>query len=353
MKGKTFESKRFCLLLSLLVIALIFTIILSVTIGSVKIDAIEVWKVIYGKLFNENSLNNIEGSVIQIVWQVRLPRVLLGVLIGAGLAVVGVAMQALVQNPLADPYILGVSSGASLGATLFALTGLGASFWGLGIQSFAFVGSVAASMIVYYVAKLGGRQTPLKFVLAGTAIGSICSSITSFITMTSSDREGIRTVMFWLMGSLNGVKWDDLTLPALAILIGIIILIYQYRNLNLLIMGEETAITLGVDLELIRKMLMILTSLITAVMVCTAGTIGFVGIMIPHIVRITVGANHKKVLPISALVGAIFLVWADVLARSIYGGQEIPIGVITSIIGAPWFLWLMIRGSGTFGGAKK
>lgn len=347
------EDDFFYSLIILLSVILLFTIIFAVTFGSVKIQPSEVWGIIVNKIkeFSSNSMEN--APLYQIVWNVRLPRVLLGVVVGAGLAVVGVAMQALVQNPLADPYILGVSSGASVGATLFVLTGVFASFGSLGISFFAFFGALASSSLVYFVSKIGGRATPLKFVLAGTAIGSLFSSLTSFIVLRSPNVEGVKSVMFWLMGSLAGAKWQDLRLPTLAVLIGIIILILQYRNLNILLMGDDTATTLGVNLAVTRKILMIFTSILTAIIVCISGTIGFVGIMIPHIVRYMVGSNHKKLLPVSALVGSIFLVWADVIARTIGSPGEIPIGIITSLIGAPFFLWLMVKGSNSFGGSKR
>lgn len=331
-------------------VILIFSIILSVTFGSVQIHPIDVFEIIKSNLLGLESI--LPESMNEIVWGIRLPRVLMGAIVGAGLGVIGVCMQSLVQNPIADPYILGISSGASLGATLYILTGLPMMFSGLGIKGFAFIGSITSTIIVYNISKLGGKPTPVKFILAGTAISAIFSSITNLIVMRSDNKEGIKDVMFWTMGRLSGARWDDLLLITIIVGAGIILLMYQYRNMNVLLMGDESATTLGLKIDYVRKFLMIISSLLTAVIVCVAGSIGFVGIMIPHIVRYLVGSNHKRLLPMTALVGAIFLIWADVLARTIAIPEEIPIGIITSITGAPFFLYLMVKKSGTFGGSK-
>lgn len=274
-----------------------------------------------------------------------MPRVLLGAFAGMALAMVGVIMQATIQNPLGDPYILGLSSGASLGATFSILIGFSGVLSSFGAPLGAFLGALIASIFVYFLAKIGGRITPFKMILAGMVISSICSSLTSLIIFLSKDNEGIRTVNFWMMGSLAGAEWSNIVLP---IAISVILLIYfftQYRNLNLMVLGDETSITLGLNIEKHRKIYMILSSLITGVIVSVCGTIGFVGIMIPHIVRLIFGTDHKTLLPFSALVGAIFLIWADVIARCAITNMELPIGIITSVIGAPFLLWLMVKGT--------
>ena len=275
-----------------------------------------------------------------------MPRVLLGAFAGMALAMVGVIMQATIQNPLGDPYILGLSSGASLGATFSILIGFSGVLSSFGAPLGAFLGALIASIFVYFLAKIGGRITPFKMILAGMVISSICSSLTSLIIFLSKDNEGIRTVNFWMMGSLAGAEWSNIVLPIAISVIPLIYFFTQYRNLNLMVLGDETSITLGLNIEKHRKIYMILSSLITGVIVSVCGTIGFVGIMIPHIVRLIFGTDHKTLLPFSALVGAIFLIWADVIARCAITNMELPIGIITSVIGAPFLLWLMVKGTG-------
>ena len=275
-----------------------------------------------------------------------MPRVLLGAFAGMALAMVGVIMQATIQNPLGDPYILGLSSGASLGATFSILIGFSGVLSSFGAPLGAFLGALMASIFVYFLAKIGGRITPFKMILAGMVISSICSSLTSLIIFLSKDNEGIRTVNFWMMGSLAGAQWSNIVLPIAISVIPLIYFFTQYRNLNLMVLGDETSITLGLNIEKHRKIYMILSSLITGVIVSVCGTIGFVGIMIPHIVRLIFGTDHKTLLPFSALVGAIFLIWADVIARCAITNMELPIGIITSVIGAPFLLWLMVKGTG-------
>lgn len=342
------EEKSLLLYISIFSVLLFCSIILGVTFGSVNIHPVDVFEIIKSKILGATSL--LPEHMNEIVWGIRLPRVLLGAVVGAGLGVIGVCMQSLVQNPIADPYVLGISSGASLGATLYILTGLPSILAGIGLRGFAFAGAITSTILVYTISKIGGKPTPIKFILSGTAISAIFSSITNLIVLRSDNQEGMKDVMFWTMGRLSGARWQDLGFVTLIILLGIIVLIYQYRSLNVLLMGDESATTLGLNINFIRKFLMVFSSLLTAVIVCVSGSIGFVGIMIPHIVRYIVGSNHKYLLPITALGGAIFLIWADVLARTIATPEEIPIGIITSIIGAPFFLYLMIKKSGSFGG---
>lgn len=333
----------------LLVILFILSIILGISFGAVDIPPYDVHRVFLYKVFgikigNLGALLN--STVFDIIWEVRMPRVILGAFTGMSLAVVGVIMQATIQNPLGDPYILGLSSGASLGATFSILVGFSGVLSSFGVGLGAFLGALMASILVYFLAKIGGRITPFKMILAGMVISSICSSLTSLIIFLSKDNEGIRTVNFWMMGSLAGAEWSNIAIPIVVSIIPLIYFFTQYRNLNLMVLGDETSITLGLNVEKHRKIYMILSSLVTGVIVSVCGTIGFVGIMIPHIVRLIFGTDHKILLPFSALLGAIFLIWADVIARCAVSNMELPIGIITSVIGAPFLLWLMIKGNG-------
>ncbi len=333
----------------LLILLFITSIILGISFGAVDIPPYDVYRVFLYKVFGikiGNLDEILNSTVFDIIWGVRMPRVLLGAFAGMALAMVGVIMQATIQNPLGDPYILGLSSGASLGATFSILIGFSGVLSSFGAPLGAFLGALMASIFVYFLARIGGRITPFKMILAGMVISSICSSLTSLIIFLSKDNEGIRTVNFWMMGSLAGAEWSNIVLPIAISVIPLIYFFTQYRNLNLMVLGDETSITLGLNIEKHRKIYMILSSLITGVIVSVCGTIGFVGIMIPHIVRLIFGTDHKTLLPFSALVGAIFLIWADVIARCAITNMELPIGIITSVIGAPFLLWLMVKGTG-------
>ncbi|MBO3340025.1 FecCD family ABC transporter permease [Clostridium perfringens] len=333
----------------LLILLFISSIILGISFGAVDIPPYDVYRVFLYKVFGIKigNLDEILNSTLfDKIWGVRMPRVLLGAFAGMALAMVGVIMQATIQNPLGDPYILGLSSGASLGATFSILIGFSGVLSSFGAPLGAFLGALMASIFVYFLAKIGGRITPFKMILAGMVISSICSSLTSLIIFLSKDNEGIRTVNFWMMGSLAGAQWSNIVLPIAISVIPLIYFFTQYRNLNLMVLGDEASITLGLNIEKHRKIYMILSSLIAGVIVSVCGTIGFVGIMIPHIVRLIFGTDHKTLLPFSALVGAIFLIWADVIARCAITNMELPIGIITSVIGAPFLLWLMVKGTG-------
>lgn len=334
------EHVRFWGIVFGLVGLLLASVTLAVVTGPVPIPPMRVWEITWAQI---TGLGRGEWSEAQanIVWLIRMPRVLIAVCVGGGLAVVGVTMQAVVRNPLADPYILGISSGASVGAVLV-----------LGLGFFAFAGSYAVSFgaflfalltfaIVFMLAQSGGRLSPMRLILAGVACSYVFSGLTSFITLTSDNRELAQQVLAWLLGSLAGTRWIDLTLPAAVLLAGALLLILHARGLNALIVGDETAATLGIHVVEFRRQLFLVMSLLTGVMVATSGAIGFVGLMIPHIVRMWVGTDHRRVLPVAALTGAIFLIWVDVVARTAFAPEELPVGVITSLLGGPFFVWLL------------
>lgn len=344
----SFRNNKKILIAILLVLLFILSIILGISFGAVDIPPYDVYGVFLYKIFGikiGNLDEILNGTIYDIIWGVRMPRVILGAFAGMALAIVGVIMQATIQNPLGDPYILGLSSGASLGATFSILVGFSGVLSRFGVPFGAFLGALVASIFVYFLARIGGRITPFKMILSGMIISSICSSLTSLIIFLSKDNEGIRTVNFWMMGSLAGADWNNIIIPIVISAIPIVYFLTQYRNLNLMILGDETSITLGLNVEKHRKIYMILSSLVTGVIVSVCGTIGFIGILIPHIVRLIFGTDHKTLLPFSALVGAIFLIWADVVSRCAISNMELPIGIITSIIGAPFLLWLMINGN--------
>lgn len=345
----------------------VLSILLAVTIGAVKISLQDVYRIVLyqvthfriGSLEIGIQIGDLDflskGTVYEIVWNVRMPRVIMGAVIGVLLAMCGVVMQATVQNPLADPYILGISSGASLGATFSIMIGASTVFTGvlatMGIAFWAFAGALGAMILVMILANIGGgRITSAKLVLAGSVVGSLCSSFTNMMIYIGNDAENMKTVSYWLLGSMTSARWEKLWLSGACLVLGLTYFLTQTRTLNTLLLGDEAAITLGVDLSKRRKVYMAMTSLLSAVAVCTCGIVGFVGLMIPHIVRGFVGSDHRFLLPMAALSGGIFLIWADVIARVIIANTEIPIGVITSAIGAPIFVYMMVKKSYGFGG---
>ena len=348
MLGAAWDSRtksRF--LLAGLLIVLVLSVTFAVTVGPIYISAATVWKIIGSHVLGI-AQGDWSAGQDNIVWLIRLPRVLLAGIVGAGLAVVGVTMQATVRNPLADPYILGTSSGASLGAV--AVIVLGYNFiapYSLSVT--AFIGALASFVIVFLMAQTGGRVSATRLILAGVATAYILTAVTSFILFIGEDR-AIRVVLFWMLGTLAGAKWEFLTLPAGALAAGIIVLIFQSRSMNAMLAGEETATALGVDTQAFRRQLLVITALLTGVMVAVSGAVGFVGLMMPHITRLIVGSDHRKVLPAAALFGAIFLIWVDVAARMIVRPQELPLSVVTALLGAPFFLWLLRWRRNAFGG---
>lgn len=332
---------------------LVFSLLAAVTFGSTDIPISDVYGVISRKLYHLVFLGDSgwgDGSLFRAVWYIRLPRLVLAMAIGAGLATCGVVMQAIVKNPLADPYVLGISSGASLGATSAILLGVGAAFGSNSVGVMAFLGAFVVSLAVVGLANIGGRANSVKLLLAGTALSSVCSAFSNFIVYIAHDREGIQTVTYWMMGALGGATWEIDGTVLLVVLAGIVFFLTQYRTLNLMLLGDETSITLGTDLHKWRQLYLLVCAAIVGFSVYAAGMIGFVGLVIPHVVRMLYGTDHKRLLPISALVGAIFLIWADVACRTILPGQELPIGILTSMIGAPCFIYLMARKRYGFGG---
>ncbi|MEU4949407.1 FecCD family ABC transporter permease [Streptomyces lavendulae] len=289
------------------------------------------------------------GAFASIVWDVRMPRVLLGAVVGAGLAVTGTVLQALVRNQLADPFLLGASSGASAGAVLVIVFGTAAgagavgALGGAGVPLAAFAGSMAALVTVYALARRGATMTTGRLILAGVAVQYVLSALTSLVLVLSASPDQMRSVLFWTLGGLGGARWSELALPAAALFVGTGVLVTLARPLDLLLAGEEGAHTLGLDTGRFRAAAFVLTSLVIGVLVASSGAIGFVGLMVPHAARMVVGAGHRALLPVAALGGAVFLTLADLLARTAAAPEEIPVGVVTALVGGPFFLWMLRR----------
>lgn len=328
--------------LIVLAVLLVVSATAGLAVGSVQVPPGQVWGIVTHALGADWTQPDWSRARETIVLDVRAPRVLLGAVTGAGLAVVGTAMQALVRNPLAEPYLLGVSSGASLGAVSVIV--FGASLFGpVSLSAAAFVGALGALLLVYATARTGGRITSVRLVLSGVAIAAVLTALLDLLLLTTDRGNEARAVLAWTLGGLGGVNWGTLWLPSAALLVGIAVLMVQARNLNLLLAGEEPATTMGLDVARFRARMFVLLSLVTGVLVAAAGPIGFVGLMMPHIVRLFVGGDHRRVLPTAALGGAVFLIWADIAARTVAAPLEIPVGVLTALCGGPFFLWLMRR----------
>lgn len=329
---------------------LIFSILYAVTVGSAELSVKEVYEIIFFKFFGIGDPAALSaGAIHDIVWYIRLPRIILGVAVGMGLSVVGVVMQAIVKNPLADPYVLGISSGASLGATLSILLGVG-TFGASSVGVCAFAGALIASFTVIWIAGIGGRITSTKLVLAGVAMSSLCSAFSNLIVYTANDSNRFMTVTFWLMGSLASAKWESDAVIMAVVVIAVLFFITQSRILNLMLLGDDTAVTLGTNLQSYRIVYLIVASIMVGFVVYASGVIGFVGLIIPHFIRGLFGVDHKRLIPLSALAGGVFLVWADVVARTILPRTELPIGILISVVGAPIFILLLVRKTYSFGG---
>lgn len=316
----------------------------AVSWGPVAVPVATVWRIVVAHLTGSAQAGTWTASQDTVVWDLRLPRALLGALVGAGLGVVGVVVQALVRNPLADPYLLGISSGASLSAVGVLVLGVPTvAGIALGPPVAAFLGALAAFALVWAIARRGGGLAPLRLVLAGVAVGYLLAGLTSYFVLNAGDEQVTRSVLFWLLGSLAAAQWPGLVLPAAALALGLVVLIGRARGLNALVMGDETAASLGVDVTRLRRELFVVTSLLTGVVVAVSGAIGFVGLVVPHAVRLVVRGDHRRVLPIAALTGAVLLVFVDIAARRLLEPQELPVGIVTSVLGAPLFLWLLDR----------
>ena len=334
------KEKRFSILLGLLFIGLCATFLLTLCFGAMKISPGHTFGVLLQKIFHKTPSDSLLPSAAEmnIIWQIRLPRVILGLITGAGLALCGAVMQATVQNPMAEPYILGISSGASLGATFSIFIG-----FGLSTSLGAFLGSIAATVCVLLLANHGGRMTSVKLVLSGMVVNALFSAISNFIISLAGDSEGTMSIKFWTMGSLTKANWSNIWLPLVITGLCIVFFLTQYRVLNTMLTGDEAAITLGINLTFYRRLYMIVLALLTGVLVSSCGIIGFVGLIIPHLVRSMTGSDHRRLLPASIITGAIFLAWADAFARILIPNAELPIGILTALVGAPFFVVILVK----------
>lgn len=312
--------------LLLLVVSLV-----SLSVGSVAIPFREVVKVLTGGVINEENRT--------ILLSIRLPRILLAIIVGGGLSIAGVVFQALLRNPLAEPFILGVSSGGTLGAVIAITFGIGLSV--VSVPVFAFVGSLIVMLIVYNIAQRYGRLDPTTLLLVGIMTGAFFNAII-LLTIALKHQEA-RGALLWLMGNLASADFNSLLVVAPFVLFAVVLIFIFSRSYNLIAIGEETAASLGLEVEKFKRLSYLLASMITGLVVSVSGVIGFIGLLIPHICRMMFGSDHRLVIPVSFFMGAIFLVIVDMISRTIISPAEIPVGAVTAVVGAPVFIWLLSR----------
>ncbi len=341
-------SKRFArwkIIIALLIVALILTIAIAAAIGPVQISPLDVYKIILQKIPLVGGAIKVDTSPInqEIILLVRLPRVLAAALVGVALSSSGAVLQGLLRNPIADPFIIGISAGASLGAAVAMVTGIGSSIFGLlySVPIAAFISAVGTVFLIYNLSRIGGSMSMLTLLLIGVAITSLFSALVYLIMLiTNAQAQGI---LFWMFGSLTMASWNYVYMAFPFIIAGLAVILYFARDLNPIALGEEQAHHLGVDTEMLKKILLACVSLVTAAAVSISGIIGFIGLIIPHIMRLLVGPDHRMLIPSSALAGAIVLILCDTLARTVMSPSEVPVGIITAILGCPFFIYLLLR----------
>jgi len=332
---------RFRLLLLGLAVLLVLSCALSLVFGAAQVPLERVLAILARQLFGIEPAVAVSVGQDSIVWQLRAPRVLLGALVGAGLALVGTALQAVTRNPLADPHLLGVSSGAAFGA-VFVVLYLGEFAGMLSLPLAAFVGAMASMLLVLAIASRGGRLHSERLLLAGVAVSFVMMAASNLLLYLGNPHAA-SSVLFWMLGGLGLARWELLWLPALCLLLALAVLLGLGRALNALMAGEQSAVSLGLEPRRVRLLVFVVASLLTGVLVSLSGAIGFGGLMLPHVARFLVGAEHRRVLPVAALLGALFLVWVDVAARTWLAPQDLPIGIVTAAIGGAFFVAMLRR----------
>ena len=337
-----FEGQR--IILAIIGVALLLiSLSIAVSVGAVSVPASTVWGILANKVSPDLFAPIWSEGREAIVWEIRFPRALLAMMVGSGLAIVGAALQAVTRNPLADPHLLGISSGGAFGA-IFALLHSGLFLGLLTVPLLAFAGALLATAIVLGVSRIADATSADRLVLAGVAVSFIIMAAANGLIFLGDPRAS-HTVVFWMLGGLGLAQWSQLIYPLVILVASGAWLMCRTTQLNAMTIGDETAVTLGISVARFRLVVFVIGALITGVMVAFSGIIGFVGLMVPHIARILVGGNYTRVLPASAMIGAIFLFWADIPARTVMAPEDMPIGIVTGLIGGIFFVWLLGRRS--------
>ncbi|MFE6734572.1 iron chelate uptake ABC transporter family permease subunit [Microbacterium sp. NPDC057650] len=334
-------------ILLLLTAALVVSIVIAIGIGPARIAPGDVAATLWAHLTGHPAV--LPPAQDAIVWRLRAPRVLTAVVVGGGLALCGAVMQALTRNPLADPYLLGLSSGASMGAVLVLV--LGAA---IALPAAAFAGAMLALVLTLLISRAAGGRSATSTILAGLAVSAVLSALTSMVIFWSSTNDSYREILSWLLGSLSGADWGDVALAGVVAAVCAVPLLGSARLLDGLALGDSAAAALGVPVDRIRFVLFGFCALLTGALVAVSGSIGFVGLILPHATRAVVGVRHRMLLPASFLVGGLFLLWADTIARTAFDPRELPVGIVTALIGGPVFVLLLVRmGRARRGGVRK
>lgn len=361
-QGETAERRRwrlpiaskpgYIMFITFLVVLLAIALVVAVRSGSVNIDV----AVIRSLFVNQLSGREIypitwEESTRAILWDIRLPRVLTAFVVGAGLTLCGLIMQALTKNALADPFVLGISHGASAGAVSVIVYGYLYFLGHYAVMVGAFVGAILSILLAMRIAVIKNKVTATQLVLAGIAVSALFGAVTNLMIYTHrSGSDKVKTAQYWLMGSLSGSTWEKLAYATLALVLCTVVIALMHHSLDVLLLGDEVAVTMGVNTERLKWMMIVLGTLLTGIIVSISGVIGFVGLTIPHMTRTIVGSKHRRLIPAAILVGGIFLVGADTLSRVLVSPEELPIGVVSAFFGAPFFLYLIRKSHGQLGG---
>ncbi len=346
------KKTHYLIFCAVMVVILFFAFIMATTLGSVNLDESIVGKVIVNGIAKKEVYEQTwDESTTTILWTIRIPRILTAFVVGAGLTLCGILMQVLTKNPLADPYVLGISHGASAGAVSVIMYGYLSFLGGYGTMVGAFLGAVVSIVLAMKIATIRNKVTATQLVLAGIAVSALFGAITNFmIYHTKAGADKVKTATYWMMGSLSGASWERLKYATIAFLICFAMIMLLTRQLDVLLLGDDVASTVGLNTDRLKTIIIIIATLLTGVIVSISGTIGFVGLTIPHITRSVVGTKHRRLVPASVLVGGTFLVIADILSRVTVAPEELPIGVVSAFFGAPFFLYLIRKSNGKAGG---
>ena len=322
------------------VVALFVSVFLACALGSSKVPLQTVMGVLGNRLFGIES-TNITSSDIYIVWNLRFPRAVLAFAVGGGLAIAGAAMQSITKNVMADPYVLGISSGALAFVSVGFLIGGSLTLTSWFIPTLAFAGSLGALALVFAIGGFSGSSSPAKLVLSGMAVSITLNAAAQYCIYNQANSGGANSIVNWMMGSLGGARWDNIIIPVLGCLAGLVFFLFHARSFDLIALGDETAIILGTNTKSMKLLSMIVVAVICGVSVASCGIIGLVGFMIPHIVRFIIGTDHKREFPLAFLIGGVFLILMDILARTVLAPSEVPVGIFTALCGGPYFIWLL------------
>lgn len=334
------STVKLWILVSASLVALFVSILFSITLGPLSGSMTDAWRVVAFKLGLSSTPEGVTLLEQNAIWELRMPRALLAAVAGAALAICGAVLQSLLRNGLADPYLLGISSGASAGAVVVVLTASTAASFVM--ASGAFAGALAAFSLVLLLAWAAGNGNH-NIILAGVAITQLFSALTSFLIMFSADANTTRGVLFWMLGSLASSSWQTVALSAAIFAVSFVVLFCHSTALDAFTFGADSAASLGINVKRVRMVVIGVASLLAATIVSSSGAIGFVGLVLPHAARLIVGTGHRRVLPVSAALGAILLVWVDALGRTVAAPVEIPVGVITALVGGPLFITLLVK----------